>query len=105
MQYRGRLLGRRDNLSANSARCRDRSSRELWCTTGRVRLSGTLRALRIGDAYHGTHVFPDANALFQGENAQPLYTVKYLARTLWGEVAKPKDTVCLDLWEDYLDPA
>jgi nitrile hydratase subunit beta len=56
-------------------------------------------------AYHGTHVFPDANALFQGENAQPLYTVKYLARTLWGEVAKPKDTVCLDLWEDYLDPA
>ena len=24
---------------------------------------------------HGAHVFPDTNALFQGENAQPLYTV------------------------------
>jgi nitrile hydratase beta subunit len=56
-------------------------------------------------AFHGAHVFPDTNALFQGENAQPLYTVKYLARTLWGEVANPKDILCLDLWEDYLEPA
>ena len=56
-------------------------------------------------ALRGAHVFPDANALFQGENAQPLYTVKFQARTLWGEAANPRDTVCLDLWEDYLDPA
>jgi nitrile hydratase len=56
-------------------------------------------------ALHGAHVFPDTNAQFQGENAQPLYTVKFQARTLWGEAANPRDTVCLDLWEDYLDPA
>lgn len=56
-------------------------------------------------ALHGAHVFPDTNALFQGENAQPLYTVKFQARVLWGEAANPRDTVCLDLWEDYLDPA
>jgi nitrile hydratase beta subunit len=56
-------------------------------------------------ARHGAHVFPDSNALFQGENAQPLYTVKFAARTLWGEAANPRDSVCLDLWEDYLDPA
>jgi nitrile hydratase subunit beta len=55
-------------------------------------------------ALHGAHVFPDTNALLQGEDAQPLYTVKYLARTLWGEAANPRDTVCLDLWEDYLEP-
>ena len=55
--------------------------------------------------FHGAHVFPDTNALFQGENAQPLYTVKYLARTLWGEAANPKGVVCLDLWEGYLEPA
>jgi nitrile hydratase subunit beta len=56
-------------------------------------------------ALHGAHVFPDTNAVFQGENAQPLYTVKFQSCMLWGEAANPRDTVCLDLWEDYLDPA
>jgi nitrile hydratase len=55
-------------------------------------------------ALHGAHVFPDTNAQFQGENPQPLYTVKFEARALWGDVASPHDTVCLDLWEDYLEP-
>ena len=54
---------------------------------------------------HGAHVFPDTNALLQGENPQPLYTVKFRARDLWGEAANPRDTVCIDLWEDYLEPA
>ena len=54
---------------------------------------------------HGAHVFPDSNAQFQGENAQPLYTVQFAARALWGGAANPHDTVCIDLWEDYLDPA
>jgi len=54
---------------------------------------------------HGAHVFPDSNAQFQGENAQPLYTVRFEARTLWGDAASPRDTICLDLWEDYLEPA
>ena len=54
---------------------------------------------------HGAHVFPDTNASLQGESAQPLYTVKFQARDLWGEAANPRDTVCLDLWEDYLEPA
>jgi nitrile hydratase len=53
---------------------------------------------------HGAHVFPDTNAQFQGENPQPLYTVKFEARALWGHSANPGDTVCLDLWEDYLEP-
>jgi nitrile hydratase len=54
---------------------------------------------------HGAHVFPDSNAQFLGENPQPLYTVKFAARALWGDAASPRDTVCLDLWEDYLEPA
>jgi nitrile hydratase len=56
-------------------------------------------------ALHGAHVFPDTNAQFQGENPQPLYTVRFEARALWGDAASPCDTVCLDLWEDYLEPA
>jgi nitrile hydratase beta subunit len=51
---------------------------------------------------HGAHVFPDSNALFLGENAQPLYTVQFKAADLWGEAANARDTVCIDLWEDYL---
>ena len=54
---------------------------------------------------HGAHVFPDTNALSQGENPQPLYTVEFRARDLWGEAANPRDTVRVDLWEDYLAPA
>lgn len=55
-------------------------------------------------ALHGAHVFPDSNAHFRGENPQPLYTVKFAARVLWGDAANPRDTVCIDLWEDYLAP-
>jgi nitrile hydratase beta subunit len=54
---------------------------------------------------HGAHVCPDTNALSQGENPQPLYTVEFSARNLWGEAANPRDTVRIDLWEDYLVPA
>jgi nitrile hydratase len=55
-------------------------------------------------ALHGAHVFPDTLALGQGENPQPLYTVQFQARALWGDAAKSNDTVRLDLWEDYLAP-
>lgn len=54
---------------------------------------------------HGAHVFPDSNARFDGEAPQPLYTVRFTARELWGEAAHAADTVSLDLWENYLDPA
>ena len=27
------------------------------------------------------------------------------ARELWGEQAKPKDTVIVAMWDDYLEPA
>jgi nitrile hydratase len=56
-------------------------------------------------ASRGAHVFPDTNAQLRGENPQPLYTVRFAARALWGDAANPLDTVCLDLWEDYLEAA
>lgn len=54
---------------------------------------------------HGAHVFPDSNARFDGEAPNTLYTVRFDARELWGEAANPADTVHLDLWENYLEPA
>ena len=54
---------------------------------------------------HGAHVFPDSHAHDGGENPQPLYTVRFRARELWGPEANPGDTISLDLWEPYLDRA
>jgi nitrile hydratase len=52
---------------------------------------------------HGIFVYPDTNAHFRGENPQPLYSVRFEARELWGEGAAAADAVYVDLWEDYLD--
>jgi nitrile hydratase beta subunit len=54
---------------------------------------------------HGIHVFPDTSAHGKGEQPQPLYTVRFSARDIWGEARNPRDTVSADLWESYLDPA
>jgi nitrile hydratase beta subunit len=74
--------------------------------TGHTRLPryarGKLGAIHLD---HGVFVFPDTNALFQGEKPQHVYSVRFAARELWGEQAKPQDCVYLDLWDDYLEPA
>ena len=57
------------------------------------------------DRVHGVFVFPDANSAFQGEKPQPLYSVKFAARELWGAEAAARDNVYIDLWEDYIEPA
>jgi nitrile hydratase len=54
-------------------------------------------------ALHGAHVFPDSHAHGNGEDPQPLYTVRFTAGELWGEAAHPRDSVSLDLWEPYLE--
>ena len=56
------------------------------------------------DRVHGVFVFPDTNALFQGENPQHLYGVKFSARELWGADAAAQDHIVIDLWESYLEP-
>ena len=50
----------------------------------------------------GAHVFPDANAHGLGERPQHLYTVRFTARSLFGDGAHPDDAVNLDLFEPYL---
>jgi nitrile hydratase subunit beta len=51
--------------------------------------------------HHGAHVFPDSNALGQGENPQHLYTVQFKASEVWG--ATTASTISADLWEPYLE--
>jgi nitrile hydratase beta subunit len=52
---------------------------------------------------HGVFVFPDSNAHFQGEKPQHVYSVRFAARDLWGEHASPRDSVYIDMWDDYLE--
>jgi len=52
---------------------------------------------------HGVYVFPDTNAHFQGEKRQHVYSVQFSARELWGESASPRDSVYLDMWDNYLE--
>jgi nitrile hydratase len=74
--------------------------------TGHTRLPRYARD-KIGtiDRCHGAFVFPDSNAHFLGEKPQPLYSVRFEARELWGAQASATDSVYVDLWEDYLEPA
>ena len=73
---------------------------------GHTRLPRYARG-RIGtvERDHGIFVFPDSNALFLGEKPQHVYSVRFLARELWGDQAKPQDTVYIAMWDDYLEPA
>jgi nitrile hydratase len=52
----------------------------------------------------GVFVFPDTNAHQRGEKPQHLYSVRFAARELWGEQASRRDSVHLDMWDDYLEP-
>ena len=52
---------------------------------------------------HGVFVYPDTNALFQGEQPRHLYCVRFGAQELWGPQANAQDSVYLDLWETYLE--
>ena len=52
---------------------------------------------------HGVYIFPDSNAHFLGEQRQHVYSVRFAATELWGESASPRDSVHLDLWDDYLE--
>ena len=54
---------------------------------------------------HGVFVFPDTNAHFLGETPQHVYSVRFAARELWGDQAAPQDSVYVDMWDEYLEPA
>ncbi len=55
------------------------------------------------EADRGVFCFNDTNAHGLGHNPQHVYTVRFAARTLWGEQAAAKDSVTLDMFEDYLE--
>jgi len=59
----------------------------------------------VVEGARGIFVFPDRNAQGLGEKPQHLYSVRFAARELWGDQGGAKDTVYIDMWDDYLEPA
>ena len=52
---------------------------------------------------HGVFAFPDTAAHGLGHKPQHVYSVRFGAQELWGESASPRDSVYIDLFDDYLD--
>ena len=76
------------------------------CGAGHTRLPRYARGRGgVIVAEHGCFVFADANAAGRGQAPQQLYGVEFSARELWGAEAAPSDTLRLDLWDSYLEPA
>lgn len=74
--------------------------------TGHTRLPRYARAKRgVVALGHGVFVFPDAHAASGEKQPQHLYSVKFTMHELWGEDASELDTVHIDLFDDYLEPA
>ena len=57
------------------------------------------------DRDHGVYNFPDTAAHGLGPKRQHVYAVRFTARELWGEQASPRDSVYIDMWDDYLEHA
>ena len=72
--------------------------------TGHTRLPRYARGKRgTIQQVRGIYVFPDTHAHGLGEQPQPLYTVAFEGRELWGDSTEAREIVHIDLWESYLE--
>jgi len=53
----------------------------------------------------GVFALPDNETYGLDERPQHVYLVKFAARELWGDTASALDSIYIDMWEDYLEPA
>lgn len=71
-----------------------------------TRLPGYARGkVGVVERVHGNHVFADTHAQGLGEQPQPLYTVVFEGRELWGAASSPGLRVSVDAWQPYLEAA
>lgn len=103
---RGMPASRQANRTVPAFKPGDRVRARNLDAKGHTRLARYVRGkIGVVKLCHGAHVFPDTAAHDRGENAQPLYTVRFEAKELWGDNVDRRDCVHIDLWEDYLEPA
>lgn len=69
-----------------------------------TRLPGYLRGKRgTVEKDYGVFAFPDTHAHGLGEKPQHCYSVRFSARELWGPTASERDTLRVDVFDDYMD--
>jgi hypothetical protein len=72
--------------------------------TTHTRLPGYLRGkLGIIEKDYGVFAFPDTHAHGLPEKPQHCYSVRFTARELWGAIASERDTLRVDVFDDYMD--
>lgn len=57
----------------------------------------------IVELIHGPYPLPDLRADGMALVWQPVYTVRFNGRELWGHDGLSNDSVSMDLWEEYLE--
>jgi hypothetical protein len=68
-----------------------------------TRLPGYLRDKRgTIEADYGVFAFPDTHAHGLPERPQHCYCVRFTAREVWGETASDRDTLRVDVFDDYM---
>jgi nitrile hydratase len=71
---------------------------------GHTRLPRYARGKRgVIHLFQGVETLPDASAHDRGPSPEPLYSVRFDARELWGPSADGPGSVFLDMWESYLE--
>ncbi len=53
----------------------------------------------------GVFNLPDKEEVSAEPKPQHVYLIRYTAQELWGEEASTHDSLYIDMWEDYLEPA
>ncbi|WP_413729963.1 nitrile hydratase subunit beta [Sodalis sp. RH22] len=73
---------------------------------GHTRVANYIRGKEgiIVNVHEQAWVFPDTRAHYLGEKLQPVYSVKFCAKTLWGPQAEADVFNHVDLSEDHLEP-
>ena len=73
---------------------------------GHTRLPGYVRGkLATIARLHGIYDFHDAAPEGTHNPPQPVYSVRFEAEELWGEAAEARQSLYLDMWQSYLEPA
>jgi nitrile hydratase len=62
-------------------------------------------AVGVVEAVRGADRLPDRAVYGEKVNREPVYAVAFSSEELWGPSNESAWSVCLDLWDSYLEPA
>ena len=101
-----RSASSRDGGSAPRFRSGDSVRVRNLHSSGHTRLPRYVRG-KLGAIarLHGIHDFHDEAPEGAPNPPQPVYSIRFEAEELWGEAAEGRQSLYLDMWESYLEPA